>query len=168
MSFVPLIWERKETQYEINKEGEIRNKHTKRKLRTHITTKGYKSFKILYGVKKHSVYLHRALHESFIGPIGWSRVVDHIDGDKLNNSLENLRLLSPEDNTREAHRMGLFDSKKRKVVRISRNSGFMVVFDSIVEAAIKTTGRRDADANISKALNKERETAYNFEWEYYD
>lgn len=46
---------------------------------------------------------HRLVWEYFKGPIPEDLVVDHIDGNKLNNSLSNLQLLSHGDNIRKHH-----------------------------------------------------------------
>jgi hypothetical protein len=43
--------------------------------------------------------LHRLVYSAFNGPIPEDKVVDHIDGDKFNNKLSNLRLLTPRENS---------------------------------------------------------------------
>ncbi len=48
----------------------------------------------------------RVVWEAWNGEIPEGLTVDHIDGDRSNNSIANLRLLSPEDNVREAKAIG--------------------------------------------------------------
>lgn len=43
-------------------------------------------------------FIHRLLYEAFIGPIPEGFVIDHIDENKQNNSLDNLQALSQRDN----------------------------------------------------------------------
>jgi hypothetical protein len=43
-------------------------------------------------------YLHRYLWEQEHGPIPEGMTIDHIDGDKKNNSMSNLRMVSQSDN----------------------------------------------------------------------
>ena len=52
--------------------------------------------RIRRGKKQH--YLHRLIWEELVGPIPAGMQIDHIDGNKLNNSIENLRVVSPEVN----------------------------------------------------------------------
>ena len=51
------------------------------------------------------VYLHRILVSTFIGDLD-GMVVDHIDGDRFNNDLSNLRICTPTQN--------LWNSRKRE------------------------------------------------------
>lgn len=44
--------------------------------------------------------IHRIIYEMFIGEIPMNMEVDHIDGDKLNNQLDNLRLVNKSENGR--------------------------------------------------------------------
>ena len=53
---------------------------------------GYKVFK--YQGKMH--YVHRVIYEMFAGEK--PKYIDHIDGDKLNNRIENLREATPSQN----------------------------------------------------------------------
>lgn len=47
-------------------------------------------------------YLHRVIWEAFYGPIPKGLVVDHIDGDRMNNSIDNLQLLTRAANSRKS------------------------------------------------------------------
>jgi hypothetical protein len=49
--------------------------------------------------KKRVNYMHhRFIYEAFNGPVSDSMHVDHIDQNKTNNNLSNLRILSPKQN----------------------------------------------------------------------
>lgn len=45
-----------------------------------------------------TLLLHRLIYVNYIGPIAEGETVDHIDGNKLNNNLENLQILTREEN----------------------------------------------------------------------
>lgn len=47
--------------------------------------------------------LSRFLYEAIHGPIPHGMTVDHIDGDKTNDVIENLQLLSQQENSRKWH-----------------------------------------------------------------
>lgn len=42
--------------------------------------------------------IHRLVWETYVGPVPAGKQIDHIDRDKTNNSLSNLRLVSPQQN----------------------------------------------------------------------
>lgn len=52
------------------------------------------------------VPVHRLVWETFVGPIDDTNVVHHLDHNRSNNSLSNLKCISREQNTREAIRKG--------------------------------------------------------------
>lgn len=49
-----------------------------------------------------SVFVHRLVYELFVGPIPDKMQVDHIDGTRDNNSVDNLRIVTQTGNTRNA------------------------------------------------------------------
>lgn len=49
--------------------------------------------------------VHQLVWESFNGPVPQGFVIDHCDGNKYNNHLSNLQLLTPSENTRKYHRI---------------------------------------------------------------
>jgi hypothetical protein len=58
------------------------------------------------GVKNKTYYrVHRLVWESFNGPIPQGYVVDHKNGDKKDNRLENLQLLTWSENATKYHRV---------------------------------------------------------------
>lgn len=57
--------------------------------------------------KRHTVSVHRLVVELFIGPINKDLVINHIDGNKLNNIVTNLEIVTPKENSMHAFKMGL-------------------------------------------------------------
>lgn len=68
--------------------------------KTHTDFKGYIRFGINENGKCTSIKLHRAMWETFKGEIPKGFHIDHIDTDKANNNIENLRCVTPAENNR--------------------------------------------------------------------
>lgn len=68
---------------------------------------GYKIFTITDKWKQKHVFLHKAIALLFIPNPNNLTQVNHIDWNKLNNSIENLEWISPSDNQRHAYRTWL-------------------------------------------------------------
>ena len=67
----------------------------------HNNGRGYEHVKVFVNGKKYSDYKHRIIAKTFIpNPDGY-KTIDHIDGDKSNNSVSNLRWLTLISNIRE-------------------------------------------------------------------
>ena len=83
----------------------------------------------LYEKNKKKIYLvHRFIFETFKGEIPSDKQTDHIDNNKENNSLSNLQLLSPSENTKKSH-------FKKKVISFNLENKEEITFDSLKEAA---------------------------------
>jgi len=84
--------------YEINKLGQVKNKKTGKILSQSLSTKGY--YQVNIGNKCRRV--HKLLCETFLeNPLNLE-TVNHINGDKINNSLENLEWMSRSENVKHS------------------------------------------------------------------
>ncbi|WP_051289353.1 NUMOD4 motif-containing HNH endonuclease [Chryseobacterium daeguense] len=72
-----------------------------------ITRYGYRKFILSKDGKQTSHFLHRLIAKAFIPNPEKLYTVNHKDGNKLNNDIENLEWLSLGDNTRHAWKEGL-------------------------------------------------------------
>lgn len=90
--------------YSIDKDGNVFShsltlKERRRvKLSPETTKVGYQRVLLyLNGKSKHKL-IHRLVVEAFIGEIPKNKVVDHINGNKLDNRLENLQIITQREN----------------------------------------------------------------------
>lgn len=108
--------------YEINKNGDIRSKDRTitdkigrtrtwkgQMLNPDIAPNGY--YRVTFSVnrKRKQVYVHRLLAKYFIPNPNNLPQVNHLDGDKLNNKIENLEWVTAQENTIHAYKNGLIN-----------------------------------------------------------
>ena len=87
------------TNYEMNQEGVLRNVKTNRILKGALTKNGYAWFGLNQDGLTKYVYKHRLIAELWIFNPDNLPCVDHIDRNRLNNAVENLRWCSYEENS---------------------------------------------------------------------
>lgn len=100
--------------YEIDINGHVRNKTTGHSIKWINNGKGYFTVKLYNNntPKGRLCLVHRLVlstHDVFI-PNG-DLDVNHIDGNKSNNHINNLEWVTKSENTRHAHMTGLFKNK---------------------------------------------------------
>jgi len=112
-----------------------------------------------------SFSVHRLVASTFLKNPENKRTVNHKDGDKINNKLENLEWATYSENEQHSIRTGLNDKRKR-VKQFSKNKILIKIWDSVRDAErqlkIKSSGV------ICKCCKKMKgyKTAGGFFWEY--
>ena len=89
--------------YLIDTEGNVFNTNTQKYLAGSIGEHGYRYYRLSKNNNKKMVYAHRLVAEYFLdNPLNLP-VVNHIDGNKLNNKVENLEWVSYSENAEKWH-----------------------------------------------------------------
>lgn len=96
----------RDTVYEISDRGNVRRTNGVPKKPSRSST-GYMIFGCYQHTRRTNILVHRAVAECFIGPCPNGFQVNHIDGNKTNNALENLEYVTGSDNAKHALAMGL-------------------------------------------------------------
>ena len=104
--------------YSASNYGRIRNEGTGRIMHVFVTPRGYLSLTLRRDNNQVPVAVHRLVAEAFLGGPHPGLDVNHIDGDKTNNCIENLEWCTREENVRHAVSTGLRPGPRRKAVRI--------------------------------------------------
>lgn len=159
--------------YYVSNLGEIKNARTGKIRKKNIMKTGYYFVSISLGKrgKYMLIKVHRAVAETFIENPNNYPFINHIDGNKLNNNVNNLEFCTPKYNSQHARRLGLASSKsiQKRIIDTTNN----IIFESVTDAGNyyankhKTGNPEAARLNISNALNHNG-TAYGIKWEYYD
>ena len=98
--------------YFIYDNGDVLNTTTNKMLKGSIGQHGYKYYRLSKDNKKKMFYAHRLVAQYFIDNPNNLPVVNHKDGNKLNNTIDNLEWVSYSQNTVHAHKENLI--KKRR------------------------------------------------------
>ncbi len=149
----------------IAKDGTIKNFITDRIIKSYIGTDCYEHIVLCYKGKRYRKRVHRLMAEAYFKN---AKYIDHIDNNKANNSIENLKPIACKENTikgmehaKQFHtNVGWFKSLKIKAIDKDTKETF--IFESLRKCE-KFTG---VDRHrIKTFLRKERPnyTQYNFE-----
>jgi len=152
--------------YEISNFGNIRNFDTGKQLTFQIKM-GYYSIKFKNSkTNEHLTFTAgRLVLLAFKGLPNKEVVCNHIDGNKLNNRLENLEWITQKENTDHARETGLTKVNKKAVIKLDKDENFINEYDSIEEAAEDINLTRHA---IIRVLSGKNKTAGGFKWKYKD
>lgn len=163
--------------YEVSTKGKIRNKLTQHVRTTHIDRRGYECLTIplssVDGKKKYlSVKIHRAVASTFIPNPEEKETVNHIDGNKLNNYVENLEWNTVREN--HDHSMEVLGNKElfsrtmkntfsRAIVQMDLSGNEIKIWNSCRDVE-RELGF--AHENIAACARGKRKTAYGCIWQY--
>lgn len=87
---------------EVSTSGRIRNTQTKRLYSPCPSSSGYLQICISVHKKNKTIRIHRCVAETFLHKSLDKNIVNHIDGNKTNNSLNNLEWVDRRENYRHA------------------------------------------------------------------
>lgn len=150
------------TTYYITTTGELFNSKTSNWLKGQVNKNGYKTYNISIDGEKHRLYAHRMVAETYLPLIKGKNEVNHKDGNKLNNNVENLEWVTSSENKKHSILNGLRDSQLQKVYCFDENKKLVCVYSSVSECA------RLLHINASwliEQLNREEKTiSHGFYW----
>lgn len=153
--------------YFITKDGRIYSKlkgKELRELRPHINNRGY----MIITIRKKCYRIHRLVAENFLPRVDGKPIVNHIDGNKLNNDVENLEWCTQSENVQHAWNSGL-NSRTReglhKKVCCIVGDKIIAVYDSITEAE---ENNPKAKGHVAACCRGRRKTAGGYTWKYTD
>lgn len=98
--------------YEVSELGNVRRVNTTSILKPIDNGKGYKVVHLSNIKGRRLCLIHRLVMSTF-KPTTDNKDVNHMDGAKSNNNISNLEWVTKSENTRHAHRTGLFSSRNK-------------------------------------------------------
>lgn len=158
--------------YQISNLGNF--KKDNKKINGWIQNTGYRTVTI--NGKKYSI--HRLVAEAFISNPENKPFVNHIDGNKLNNSIENLEWCTNKENVQHAFRTGLMDNaiksfplkkiRAKTIKQYDLQGNYLNTFKGSVEAQdyVRSLGIKVNARNIRNVCEGKRHKAGGFYWRY--
>lgn len=161
--------------YLVSTNGDIKNIVTGKMLKPSKSPTGYLFCKMdRPNLPKKNMFVHRAVAETFIPNPHNKTQVNHKDGNKANNCVENLEWVTPQENTLHAYRvLGRHGSLKGKTGKLNKNSipvyqydldgNFLKSWDAVSDAA------RFLNCNPCQIINQMAGrivTCHGFLWSY--
>ena len=149
--------------YAVTPQGDVYSKKSGRwkKLRPQADTDGYLQVRLYENGKNRLTFVHRLVAEMYIPRPRNCNEVNHIDGHKQNNSVDNLEWCSRRDNILHGHDHGLYRTRK-PTIATKLETGDKMNFSGQREAA-RILGVNQG--NINHALKK-GSNAYGYKFEY--
>lgn len=106
--------------YSVSDTGLVKNTRTGRLLKPHISKDGYYTVGLFKHCKGKTYKIHRLIALAFIPNPDNLYAVDHINANKLDNRIENLRWLSLADNNRAYRKEQLSEEEREKRNDVAR------------------------------------------------
>lgn len=151
--------------YDITEDGKCINKQTGHIKQTFISNSGYERVTLWNKGKQQKESIHRLVAIKYIkNPNGYN-VVNHKDGNKLNNHKDNLEWTTTSKNTKHAYQNNLINTTKTKVVQYTRNMEKIKVWNSIKEAS-KELNLNHANIVTVCKQNTNRKYVGGYIWRY--
>jgi hypothetical protein len=97
--------------YEVSSAGQVRR--GARVLRGALSSVGYRHVTLSIDGRRCTISVHRLVAEAFVHRPDGCDVVNHLDGDKLNNAVANLEWTTPAGNSDHARSSGLLATGER-------------------------------------------------------
>lgn len=157
--------------YQVSNLGRIKN--FKNEIHASSVDKyGYLQTILYYKVRPKCFRVHRLVAEAFIPNPENKPQVNHIDGNKKNNRVDNLEWCTNQENINHAWKTGLFSNMSEAIIASNRNrtktikqydlnNNFIKEWNSIISAA---TYYNISRSSIGACINNKQKTSGGYIW----
>lgn len=156
--------------YEVSDYGQVFSHYSNKVLKPWKDKDGYLRVAIYKDGKHRNYFVHRIVWEVFNGKIPEGLVLDHCDGCKTNNCLNNLRCVTQKENcnnpvTRPKNTEALRNAHNKPVLQIDKMTGEVIRKWECSADVWRETGINYG--NISECCNGKRKTASGYRWMFF-
>lgn len=151
----------------VSNTGEVKNIKRNRILKQSLSD-GYYRISLSFENSAKTFRVHRLVAEIFCEKrtdIKTANIVNHIDGNKVNNDSKNLEWVTVQENNIHARKLGLITTYRRPVLQFDMNEKFLNRYISLTEALQKTGVNHTNILNVCKG-KKYCLSAGGYKWRY--
>ena len=152
-----------EEKYQASTKGEIRNKKNNKIVKQYVNNKGYYTISLYINNKQSRYNVHTFIAKTFIKNSNNLPLINHIDGNKLNNNIENLEWCTSKHNIKHAYDNGLKKGYRKKVYQYDKSDKLIAIYESQTLASMITKIKQ---SGISRSCNSNNSTAGGFFWRW--
>ena len=173
--------------YTIDETGNVFSIRKNKYLKQTINRNGYCKVTLQKEKYRKMFSVHRLVAQAYLKNYSNTLQVDHINGIKTDNRVENLEMVTAKENMQKAVEIGLFDkckeiqrknaiknnlgkyhilaseSAKKRVAKYDKNNNLIQVYNSITEASRKNNINI---TSISYSANGKRKTGGGYIWHF--
>lgn len=132
------------------------------------SNRGYLQVCLTKNGKSKTYTVHRLVAKAFLPNLKNKKQVNHIDGNKENNNIDNLEWVTSSENNKHAFITGLNKPHNmRKVNQYDLQGNFIKQWNSITDF-LKENSLNLKNSNITTCCKGKRKNAYGFIWKYAD
>lgn len=94
--------------YSVDENGAVMNNRSNKIIHQHIDSMGYYKVFLFKNNKAYERRVHQLVAHAFLNHKStWEKCINHKDGNKLNNKISNLEMVSQVENLKHSHKLGL-------------------------------------------------------------
>lgn len=154
----------------------INGKQKGRIMKQSICGKGYLKVVLCKNGEHKQHMIHRLVAEAFIPNPERKETVNHIDGNKKNNSVDNLEWNTYSENLKHAYKNGLncWNSKKgrkmKSVEQLDKDTGEVIARYQSIGDALRAMNAPPSHHSLTSCCNKRKhyKTFYGYKWRWAD
>lgn len=128
-----------------------------------INNVGYYKITLSKNNIRKNYYIHDLVAKHFVLNFNDNNVVNHIDGNKQNNKVNNLEWVTSAENTKHAFDNKLIQPRKKRVIQLDAQNNIIKTWDSIREA---TKSLNINGTLIIRCCKNKGKTAGGYRWQY--
>lgn len=161
-----IIYNGKKTNYQVDEFGCVKSLFSNKILKPNLKKTGCYEYCLYVGKKKINVLAHHLVANAFINNPNDYKSINHIDGNKTNNSVDNLEWCSYSDNMKHAWDTGLNNSTSvdKSVIQYTLDGEFIKEYKNCAEAT-RETGIKHVHCAAKGARNSAGGYIWKFKYE---